>query len=311
MNLNVNVIGTIIIIIISSILLLSLFTIMVLLTKYRFIKKKLMTESLRETGIFNDPLLDDIVSDYKKANKSKVTVNTYAIVESNMSTHWHMILLGERFQKTAVSLMIILGLMGTFFGLTLSVDKLVDVLASSDLTDIVSPLTYSVQGMAVAFNTSLFGIGGSVVLTVIKMIFSVEQKREDIAIYIEDYLDNTIAKAFAEEKFNEYDKLVQAMENVFKEFGTQVSVTFTDVVKASTAKIDNSTDAIEMLVSGLKESVDQFEGSLDTFSDNTRDLKEFNYHLKDNLQRMSLTFSDFTQSLKPEIEKHTAHKSEV
>ncbi len=160
--------------------------------------------------------------------------------------------------------MIILGLMGTFFGLTLSVGELVNLLQGdlADVGELTNNMILSVQGMAVAFQTSLFGIGGSVVLTVIRMIFSVEQKREDIAIYVEDYLDNVIAKAFAEEKFNEYDKLVHAMESVFKEFGTQISVTFTDVVKSSTDRIDNSTQAIEMLTGGLKEAVSTFESSL-------------------------------------------------
>jgi hypothetical protein len=298
----VNSIGTVIILIIAVVLSIAILSIFMLMVKYMLTKKKLMTEELRATGEFNDKFLDNVVTDFKEANKSKLTVNTYAIVESNISKHWGMILLGERFQKTAVSLMIILGLMGTFFGLVLSVDKLVDLLSGDlgNLDEVIINMTSSVEGMAVAFTTSLYGIGGSVILTVLRMIFSIEQKREDIAIYIEDYLDNTIAKAFAEEKFNEYDKLVHAMENVFKEFGSQISVTFTDVVKASTAQIDNSAEAITMLTGGLKDSVEKFENSLSTFGENTRDFGEFNYHLRENIQRMSLTFSDFSSSLEPE-----------
>lgn len=307
MNILENPIGAVIIFIITAVLFLSLVIIAALLTKYRLIRNKLKTKELRETGIFQDPFLDSVVSEFKEANKSKLTVNTYAIVEGNMSTHWKYILLGERFQKTAVSLMIILGLMGTFFGLTMSVAELVALLRDNfENTEVlVANMISSVQGMAVAFQTSLFGITGSVILTVVRMIFSVEQKREDIAIYVEDYLDNVIAKAFAEEKFNEYDKLVHAMESVFKEFGTQISVTFTDVVKSSTERIDNSTEAIEMLTGGLKDAVETFESSLNTFGENTRDFGEFNYHLKENIQRMSLTFSDFTASLEPDTKTIT------
>lgn len=299
MNIASNPIGLTIILIIITVLALSIISIILLLTKYKLTKKKLMNDARRDLGEFDDPLLDATVKEFKKANKSKVTVNTYAIVESNMSKHWQVILLAERFQKTAVSLMIILGLLGTFFGLTLAVGELVNILGSdlANVEDVVNKMIVSVNGMAVAFQTSLFGIGGSVILTVARILFSVEQKREDIAVYIEDYLDNTIAKAFAEEKFNEYDKLVKAMENVFKEFGTQISITFTDVVKASTDRIDNSTEAIDMLTGGLKEAVGQFESSMETFSENTRDLGEFNYHLRDNIQRMSLAFSDFTTTI--------------
>lgn len=307
MNLASNPIGLVIILIIVSVLALAIIAIGVLLAKYNSTKKKLHTNELRVLGKFGDAFLDSTVKEFKEANKSKLAVNTYAIVEGNMSRHWGYILLAERFQKTAVSLMIILGLLGTFFGLTLAVGELVNILGGdlANVEEVIDNMILSVNGMAVAFQTSLFGIGGSVALTVIRMFFSVEQKREDIAIYVEDYLDNTIAKAFAEEKFNEYDKLVHAMENVFKEFGTQISVTFTDVVKASTDRIDNSTEAIEMLTGGLKEAVSKFEGSMDTFSDNTRDLGEFNYHLRENIQRMSLSFSDFTTSLEPETKTIT------
>lgn len=299
---NFDSVGTIIIIIITVVLALALLAILMLWVNYAMTKKKLMTPDMREAGQFNDPFLDAVVSDFKKANKSKLTVNTYAIVESNVSNHWGYILMGERFQRTAVSLMIILGLMGTFFGLTISVDRLVSILTNlDDLNDVLTTMAQSVEGMAIAFNTSLFGIGGAVILTVVRMFFSVEKKREDISVYIEDYLDNVIAKAFAEEKFNEYDKLVHAMENVFKEFGSQISVTFTDVVKSSTDQLDNSAEAIQMLTGGLKESVDKFETSLSTFGENTRDFGEFNYHLRENIQRMSLTFSEFSASLEPQI----------
>ena len=298
---NFDSVGSVIIIIITVVLALSLLAILMLWVNYTMTRKKLMTPDMRASGVFNDPFLDAVVTDFKEANKSKLSVNTYAIVESNISKHWGVILMAERFQRTAVSLMIILGLMGTFFGLTISVDRLVNILTNlDDLSDVLTTMAQSVEGMAIAFNTSLFGIGGSVILTVIRMIFSVEKKREDISVYIEDYLDNVIAKAFAEEKFNEYDKLVHAMENVFKEFGSQISLTFTDVVKSSTEQIDNSAEAIQMLTGGLKDSVNKFEHSLSTFGDNTRDFGEFNYHLRENIQRMSLMFSDFSSSLEPQ-----------
>lgn len=294
-------VGTVIIMLIAVILALAILCIAMIWVSYAATRKKLMAPELRETGAFDDPFLDNTVKDFKEANKSKLDVNTYAIVESNISKHWGFILFAERFQRTAVSLMIILGLMGTFFGLTLSVDRLVKVLTNlDDLSGVLTTMASSVEGMAIAFNTSLYGIGGSVILTLVRLVFSVEKKREDVTVYIEDYLDNVIAKNFAEEKFNEYDKLVHAMENVFKEFGTQISLTFTDVVKASTDQIDNSTEALTMLTGGLKESVETFEKSLATFGENTRDFGEFNYHLRENIQRMSLTFSDFSSSLEPE-----------
>jgi hypothetical protein len=51
-------------------------------------------------------------------------------------------------------------------------------------------------------------------------------------------------------------------------------------------------------VAALGEAVDHFESALETFSTTTRDFREFNLHLKDNVQRMSLAFGDFSETLK-------------
>lgn len=193
--------------------------------------------------------------------------------------------------------MIILGLMGTFFGLTMSVDKLVAVMAGS-LEDIVGNLTTSVQGMAVAFNTSLFGIGASVLLTFFKIIFSVDQEREEVYIALEDYLDNVVAKEIVAEKLDKYERLVYSMEKIFKEFGSNISLSFESSVKASTENMIATEAGLQLLSDKLENSMDRFSASLDKFSDNTRDFSEFNHHLKSNIQRMSLQFEDLSEDLK-------------
>ena len=51
-------------------------------------------------------------------------------------------------------------------------------------------------------------------------------------------------------------------------------------------------------VEQLQSSVVQFEAALMNFSATTRDFREFNFHLKDNVQRMSLSFGDLSETLK-------------
>ena len=51
-------------------------------------------------------------------------------------------------------------------------------------------------------------------------------------------------------------------------------------------------------VSALENAVALFDAALKEFSNNTRDFQEFNLHLKDNIQRMSLSFADFSDSMK-------------
>ncbi|MET0410976.1 MAG: hypothetical protein ABW217_06750, partial [Polyangiaceae bacterium] len=54
-------------------------------------------------------------------------------------------------------------------------------------------------------------------------------------------------------------------------------------------------------VAQLSSAVDQFEAALTTFAGTTRDFREFNLHLKDNVQRMSLSFGDFSEALKAQV----------
>jgi len=296
MSITVNTVGAIIIAIIVTIFSLAIMTTLLLKAKYSGIKKELQDKNAREKGVFNASIINDIVNNFKAANKSKNEVNTLAIIDQNITHQWRMALFGERFLKHAISLMIILGLMGTFFGLTMSVDKLVAVM-SGNLDEIVGNLTTSVQGMAVAFNTSLFGIGASVLLTFFKIIFSIEQDREEVYIALEDYLDNQVAREVVAEKLDKYERLVYNMEKIFKEFGSQISLSFENTVKASTEHMVTSQEAMELLTTKLEVSMDRFQNSLGVFSDNTRDLSEFNHHLRSNVQRMSLQFEDLADQI--------------
>jgi hypothetical protein len=55
------------------------------------------------------------------------------------------------------------------------------------------------------------------------------------------------------------------------------------------------------------QAISMFAASLETFSDNTRDLTEFNHHLKTNIERMNVSFADFTDTLKDTTENvHSA-----
>jgi hypothetical protein len=50
-------------------------------------------------------------------------------------------------------------------------------------------------------------------------------------------------------------------------------------------------------ISALQQSVGHFDSALQNFASTTRDFREFNHHLKDNVQRMSLSFSDLSTTL--------------
>ncbi|NLD48428.1 MAG: hypothetical protein GX660_14765, partial [Clostridiaceae bacterium] len=113
---------------------------------------------------FKTELLNKIVESYKNTALINYNeVNTQAIIENWFNARLSFLLVSERFIKHTVSLLITLGLLGTFLGLTLSVSQLARVFdnikdANAFSKDLISLLIPSVYGMAVAFITSLVGV---------------------------------------------------------------------------------------------------------------------------------------------------------
>jgi hypothetical protein len=79
---------------------------------------------------------------------------------------------------------------------------------------------------------------------------------------------------------------------------TEASVPAPDV---RVSHLERTVTVFDESVVRLQGAVAQFEGALQAFALSTRDFREFNLHLKDNVQRMSLSFGDFSESLKSEL----------
>jgi hypothetical protein len=239
---------------------------------------------------FRSATLDQIAREVQTAAAQQGgEVNTQAIIESNMQLDLSGLLAGERFVKAATGLTIILGLLGTFTGLTLSIGKLATLVsgtapAAGDLTEsLTRGLTQALSGMSLAFATSLFGIASAVVMTLVGVFFGVADRRTAFMVQLEDYLDNTLLAA--------YRRPTEAA-------GGAASVM---VGGAAGAALEALVARFGQSVATLETAVGLFDGALRTFSGTTRDFREFNLHLKDNVQRMSLAFGDLSETLKREV----------
>jgi hypothetical protein len=257
-----------------------------------------ISHELRRTGdpgggvvSFRARVLNRIIHEAGEAlRRNPRDVNSQAIIEHSFQRELSGLMMGERFGKAATGLMIILGLVGTFYGLTMSIGKLVGLIAGdsasgADLAQSVTAgLTEALSGMSVAFSASLFGIGAAIVLTVLGVFSSVPERRMALMVEIEHFLDNVLlsqVKADAD------------------------SDTRSELVEGSTGL---ATRRLEQLVGSFAQSVGQleaviarFDSALQTFSGTTRDFREFNLHLKDNVQRMSLGFGDLSETLKTHV----------
>lgn len=198
---------------------------------------------------FTHSVLNAIVRDAQEAARRSLEINAQAIIEDNFQAELKPLLLAERFVKASTGLAIILGLLGTFYGLTLSIGRLVhlvsaDAGAASDIGQtLTSGLTQALAGMAVAFSNSLVGIVSAVVLTVVGVVSNVTDRRIALMIRVETYLD----------------RMLPGRDGA-----------------SGGANLDRTVAAFGDSVARLERVVARVEGALDALSTSTRDLREFN-----------------------------------
>lgn len=279
---------------------------LVIRKKYFTLLWDIQDDDNRGATIFESKILNYIIDDYKMAAKSNVEhINTQAIIEKNFNSELKSLYLGEKFIKRAVSLMIVLGLLGTFYGLTLSIGELVKTLAASggiDVLDsmdsVIAGLINSVKGMSVAFVTSLFGIASSILLTIVNIFLGVEDVRESVMVEMEEYLDNTLAKDLVSKVETPEETIKNELISSLQDFNTNLELSMKEITEVLSFRFASATSGIEQFSESLLKSVEKFDNSLQTFAENTRDFSEFNHHLRTNIQRMNVSFNDFTEDLK-------------
>ncbi|MET0283557.1 MAG: hypothetical protein ABW352_03785 [Polyangiales bacterium] len=241
--------------------------------RYASIGADLRRSAYDSSVSFESRVLTSIVREALDARRATSEVNAQAIIETCFAQELRGLLIGERFVKASAGLTIIFGLVGTFFGLSLAIGKLVKLVASSDVggaeqiaDSLTAGLVDALAGMSVAFTSSLFGILAAIVMTLLGVFASIADKRQTVMSQIESYLDHVVLTR--------------------GETGS------------SSSGMEPMIGAFARAVGQLDQVVGRFEGALGSFADNTRDFQEINLHLKDNIQRMSLSFGDVADSLR-------------
>jgi hypothetical protein len=248
-----------------------------------------LRRDLARNGSFERTLRHDLLSNiFQEAREARRRqgreANLQAIIEHHFQSGLKLSLVGERFVRSATGLVIIIGLLGTFYGLTLSIGKLVSLVAGDsteavDLTlALTRGLTESLAGMAVAFSVSLSGVGAAIVLTLVGVFSNLTDRRNAVMIEVEASLERALGASG-------------------------------DAARGAEGSGHALADRLEPIIADFAESVrslhvamEHFDSGLTNFANTTRDFREFNLHLKDNVQRMSLSFADFSEAIKSELE---------
>lgn len=268
----------------------------VLLTLFLYARYAAIERALRRHGDspggFDQPVLSRIVHETLSAARAGGgELNTQAIVDNVFQTELRGLLIGERFVKSMTGLVIILGLVGTFYGLSTSIGRLTALLSGKTTTaatevaaSLTQGLTETLSGMSVAFTASLFGIVTAIVMTLLGVFMNVGDRRLAVMVQIESYLDNALLPE------------LRGGGGALREGGGYAPVPTASA--ASSTRLESAMHGFSDSVTRLEQVMAGFEAALANFSSNTRDFREFNHHLKDNIQRMSLSFGDLSESLK-------------
>lgn len=235
--------------------------------------------------------VNDFADAYKKYGQD---VNTPAIISNAVSTKLSGLLLCERFLANAVSLFVTLGLFGTFLGLSHSVSSLTELISYSNTSEWLSVLDSvggglmsALSGMGVAFYTSLVGVACSIILTLLRSIFSPQAERETLEARLELWLDHTVAPTLPTERAKDESEMVQQMVHAMD----SASQTMERALQNATGDLKTAIDSSRAPIVAFNKTVDSFNGGV-------RDFSEFNYNLRGTVERLDVTVRDLVSGLR-------------
>ncbi len=272
--------------------------------KYSRLRKQVNDRENRRAGTFKNEMLNKIVQDYKIAGEvNSNNVNTQAIIEKNFAEHAGLSQLGETFVRKSMGIMVTLGLLGTFIGLTISVSELVNVLlqdigsSSLDWNEILVRLAGAARGMGAAFTTSLVGLFGSVILNLTLIAIDCEEQKRALMVDIEEYLDNNIAVLIAKDKETEYTMMNRILKDTFVEFGEKIEVSLRNTVNDFAENLTNVVMDVSVSSQALDTTVERFDLAIINLGNTLHDMSDFNLNLKENVEKMDVSFIKMSESL--------------
>ena len=278
-------------VVIVAILSLFVLAVLVLFITYgRYSRLASLVGNLNRDNDFLRYVVNDYANAYRQHGKD---VNTPAIVANGVNSRLGGSLLCERFLNNAVSLFVTLGLFGTFLGLSLSVSSLTELLGSntgewlSVLDSVGGGLMSALSGMGVAFYTSLVGVACSILLTILRSIFSVQHTREKMETRLELWLDHDVAPTLPTDAPKDNADLVHQLVLALDRTSANMDQTLTD-----------ATDELKAAISASRTPIAAMNKTVENFNSGVRDFSEFNYNLRGTVERMDVTVRDLVSGLR-------------
>ncbi|MEM8718867.1 MAG: methyl-accepting chemotaxis protein [Cyanobacteria bacterium P01_G01_bin.39] len=208
------------------------------------------------------------------------------------------------------NLLLSFGLLGTFLGITFNLANLSQTITQVDINDVrnlVEELDQPLQGMGVAFTTSLIAIACSSLLTVLNLLWNTNLIKSSLLSSLEDYIDNIYLP-----KIQPVSSLESAIAQFGKDFDGMVHK-LGDTIEASMTKafvkintsaetfahaaqtIDNSRfpEKLASATNNLAIAQNQFSQSSLVLQQSTQSFE----HNLDSMQKLTKKFLELNQKV--------------
>ncbi|WP_186578774.1 MotA/TolQ/ExbB proton channel family protein [Aquibacillus kalidii] len=207
-----------------------------------------------------------------------------------------------------VSVFILIGVLGTFIGLTMSLGSI-----STNGDQLVQDVASVLSGIDVAFYTSIVGMGFSLITTVIIKAFNSEYLLTDIMLKVESILEEqeenglsrlinvseTINQSIIQLKDTNQESLqtmVHAFQG-FQDYTTGLQQSAEDLAKFNEGLSSNLED-FNVLFNSMKEVTSRFDEATSMLNKNFNELFHYFKRMDGRQERMATTFEATHESIK-------------
>ncbi|MEH1921632.1 hypothetical protein [Nostoc sp.] len=199
-------------------------------------------------------IIEELERRFRDASRNLDQVNTAALIDQVYSQEKVWGFTCEQidyFCRILPNLLLAFGLLGTFFGITLNLAALsqtINQTNSSNVSSLVAELKKPLEGMSIAFTTSLTGLFFSTFLTIFNWFKNTTFAKYRLICTLEDYLDNIYHPQIQGD--TRLDKIVKKMVSQQDEFLTRFGDTVRDAVEKSIGSV------AKQIADGNKEAAD-------------------------------------------------------
>ena len=250
----------------------------------------------------------------RQAHGNWEKVNILALIEEIYSQEkfvflgrsWHCESINY-FSRNLPNLLLAFGLLGTFLGITInlaSISQTINQVEINDIRSLVGELNTPLQGMGIAFVSSLIAVVCSALLNIINFYWQTSLTKNNLISALEDYLDNIYLPQLPSR--NLMAEGVEHLVTEFKEFLGQFGNTVERAIATSLVKPmeqmaaeNQKTSALaQQVYSGIVNSSQVMEQGATSFrkSANIIDRSKFADKLTSATSDLAIAQNQFSQS---------------